>query len=475
MMKKLFAMILIAVLALATVGYAEETSASDNSYNVGDSVYFGHYEQDGDMQNGAEAIEWKILAAEDSRALVVSAKGLAAMSYSEPMNVEAYSDQNLSWETSYIRAWLNDDFLNAAFSEEEKGSILVSELNQNDATGSYTTKDRVFCLSIKEAETYFGNSASMACKVSDYARESLSVDQGAITSDGYGCWWLRDMTSAAKPQKQSNFMTGKSNEAGYISGSSGLKSAKEGKGMPVFCDYLCTARPAMWIDLTSDGLVAVASEADDAPTYVTLEKGAKGDAVKALQERLNLLGYDLGTADGDFGNKTKTAVESFQKQNDLTVTGVADPEMQALLFSDAAKEAPVVRKLNKTFTVDGLEITLTSTSFTGQYNLGSINANPQGVYLCVKATVTNNTGRTLSSKTNDMYCFTTYWNGEDYYGTFFPTSAKGYDALMWGLTDNSVSAGKTLDMVYLVDLPKEAKSSGSIVLEFKDGTNYIVR
>ena len=46
---------------------------------------------------------------------------------------------------------------------------------------------------------------------------------------------------------------------------------------------------------------------------------------------------------------------------------------------------------------------------------------------------------------------------------------------MWGLTDNSVSAGKTLDMVYLVDLPKEAKSSGSIVLEFKDGTNYVVR
>ena len=93
----------------------------------------------------------------------------------------------------------------------------------------------------------------------------------------------------------------------------------------------------------------------------------------------------------------------------------------------------------------------------------------------MKATVTNNTGRTLSSKTNDMYCFTTYWNGEDYYGTFFPTSAKGYDALMWGLTDNSVSAGKTLDMVYLVDMPKEAKSSGSIVLEFKDGTNYVVR
>ena len=57
-MKKLFAMILIAVLALATVGYAEETSASDNSYNVGDSVYFGHYEQDGDTQNGAEAIEY---------------------------------------------------------------------------------------------------------------------------------------------------------------------------------------------------------------------------------------------------------------------------------------------------------------------------------------------------------------------------------------------------------------------------------
>ena len=70
--------------------------------------------------------------------------------------------------------------------------------------------------------------------------------------------------------------------------------------------------------------------------YEPLEKGAKGEAVEKLQERLNDLGYNVGRADGDYGKKTKRAVEDFQRANNLEVTGVADEDTQALLFSDAA-------------------------------------------------------------------------------------------------------------------------------------------
>lgn len=57
-----------------------------------------------------------------------------------------------------------------------------------------------------------------------------------------------------------------------------------------------------------------------------LGKGAEGNDVKELQGLLIELGFDLGSYgdDGDFGTKTKEAVENFQKKYGLKVTGVFD-------------------------------------------------------------------------------------------------------------------------------------------------------
>lgn len=54
-----------------------------------------------------------------------------------------------------------------------------------------------------------------------------------------------------------------------------------------------------------------------------LKKGSKGSAVRALQILLNGYGYNCGSADGDFGTKTETALKAFQKANGLTVDGIA--------------------------------------------------------------------------------------------------------------------------------------------------------
>ena len=58
----------------------------------------------------------------------------------------------------------------------------------------------------------------------------------------------------------------------------------------------------------------------------TLKNGSEGDDVKELQSGLIRLGYDLGKwgADGDFGDCTEEAVEKFQKDHDLKVTGKFD-------------------------------------------------------------------------------------------------------------------------------------------------------
>ena len=90
----------------------------------------------------------------------------------------------------------------------------------------------------------------------------------------------------------------------------------------------------------------------DSTEMKVLQKGSKGDDVIKLQNRLNDLGYSVGTADGDFGNKTKSAIEAFQKDNGLDVTGIADLETQELLFSDkvankANKEADKLQAITK--------------------------------------------------------------------------------------------------------------------------------
>lgn len=66
-----------------------------------------------------------------------------------------------------------------------------------------------------------------------------------------------------------------------------------------------------------------------------LRKGAKGEAVKALQRKLISLGYSCGKcgADGDFGNDTMKAVAEFQEDHNLTATGEVDAKTQEALNS----------------------------------------------------------------------------------------------------------------------------------------------
>ena len=72
--------------------------------------------------------------------------------------------------------------------------------------------------------------------------------------------------------------------------------------------------------------------------YPTLRRGSRGDDVKKLQETLNALGYECGTADGIFGAKTETAVRSFQQANGLAEDGIAGKNTLALLYIKDGKE-----------------------------------------------------------------------------------------------------------------------------------------
>ena len=87
---------------------------------------------------------------------------------------------------------------------------------------------------------------------------------------------------------------------------------------------------------------------DDGDGGVYLTRGMESAEVKALQQNLMKLGYDLleWGDDGEFGSETEDALKRFQTAQNLPVTGIydtaTDKAMQAALGLPAAPEAPAV-------------------------------------------------------------------------------------------------------------------------------------
>ncbi len=195
--------------------------------NVGDYIVFGTYEQDNKVSNGKENIEWLVLAKEGNRVLVISRYALDSEEY-EPYQVIAGFGREATWEDSHIRYWLNETFIDSAFSSEELEMIdrtmVTADKNPKYKTspGNNTT-DRVFLLSIQEANNYFSSDNARQCQRTPY-------DKAQVGSENDNCtWWLR---SPGTPRNAACV-----NSAGEIDDS----------GQPNIWED--AVRPAMWINL----------------------------------------------------------------------------------------------------------------------------------------------------------------------------------------------------------------------------------
>ena len=75
--------------------------------------------------------------------------------------------------------------------------------------------------------------------------------------------------------------------------------------------------------------------------------GAKGRAVENVEKHLEAAGYELGTANGEFGSRTTAAVKAFQKASGLTQTGVVDEKtwskLKGALFAATGAASPAQR------------------------------------------------------------------------------------------------------------------------------------
>ena len=52
----------------------------------------------------------------------------------------------------------------------------------------------------------------------------------------------------------------------------------------------------------------------------------RGEWVRAVQNALQIIGFDVGKVDGIYGNDTDRAVREFQEWWEIPVTGVVDPD-----------------------------------------------------------------------------------------------------------------------------------------------------
>ena len=152
-------------------------------YKIGEAIEFGNYPQDKD---GTEKpIEWIVMKNEGNQVLLLSKYVLDAKPYYEEV-------EEVTWETSDIRQWLNNEFYTTAFNKSEKAKIQTSLIknednSENGTSGGNDTEDKVFLLSEKEAETLFSNDEERIAKATEYAEKSGVY----VNEEKAVLWWLR--------------------------------------------------------------------------------------------------------------------------------------------------------------------------------------------------------------------------------------------------------------------------------------------
>lgn len=199
----------------------------------GDVIAFGAYEQDGDAADGAEPVEWFVLDRIDDRLLLLSVDCLASRRY----NAEPFA--SVTWEDSELRTWLNDAFLQAAFSPTERQIIRATRLRNDDQSvvgtdGGVDTTDRVFALSHTEALIYLHDDADRDYLGRAAASDAAATGQAYVDADGMADWWLRS-------------------PGGYPYAAQYVSTTGETAEAGAYVDAEYGVRPALWLDVSEAG------------------------------------------------------------------------------------------------------------------------------------------------------------------------------------------------------------------------------
>ena len=189
---------------------------------VGATAAWGSYEQDGDKDNGAEPIQWIVLAQEDGKKLLLSRDVLFFWPYNESKNAA-------KWSNSDVRRKL-DEFESQAFTADEAAIIAQTDV----ATGENTTSETVYILSGDELKQYLGEDKTLW----EAKPTSAISNTGSSTS-----YWARCNVGVDLQSFVRSVVEGRDQQkyiADSVHGSSvyGADDSAEPQGV----------RPAMWVN-----------------------------------------------------------------------------------------------------------------------------------------------------------------------------------------------------------------------------------
>ena len=253
------------------------TSFSSSYYNWNNDYDTYHYFK-------YEPIKWRVLSVDGNDALLLADVALDDQKYN-------LNYKSVTWATSSIRSWLNGygasanepqtdyshkNFLNAAFSSEEKNAIKITNvINDNNISygtaGGNTTSDKVFLLS--ESEVYHTDTAEKYGFIeNDYIYDEVRRSRCSTYAHAMGIWRYNS-TSASNKKYNGNIWwwlrsPGSGSEYAAAVGSDGWVN---GYGINVYYD-VDGVRPALHLNLSSPNLYSYAgtvSSADMAEkTYI---------------------------------------------------------------------------------------------------------------------------------------------------------------------------------------------------------------
>lgn len=223
---------------------------------IGDIVQMGTYEQDGDAET-EDPICWDVLDKDGDAVLLISHDVIAYQRFSD-------SRKCVIWEDSEIRTWLNQEFYAEAFVEEEQASIRETTLENLSTVGFAAhvdpsgdvqvresrpdTKDKIFLLSWKEAEQYYGNRLTDASVLGRRPSRAVLQKRKAIFTD-----LIIEELPAMYPY--SRHLPDGTERLSWMLRSTGMKNytifviGYEGKWDQDYPDSYNGVRPAMWVNV----------------------------------------------------------------------------------------------------------------------------------------------------------------------------------------------------------------------------------
>lgn len=170
---------------------------------IGSEVELGLYEQDNIEEDGKEPIRWYVADNKNIEGYVVLVS-VYGLDYQQYHNEKT----DVTWETCSLRTWLNDDFYNSAFSEEEKSVVSAVKLENPENSyyripGGNDTTDKVYLLNEYDATNY------LAITAKHHGQALATEYTQALGAEEIESYWLRSpgdkQSTAAVAYGESNF------------------------------------------------------------------------------------------------------------------------------------------------------------------------------------------------------------------------------------------------------------------------------